>query len=121
MVFDARFLRNPHYEADLRHKTGVEPEVASYVEADGDYSSFYGHILALTQFVLPRFVREGKKYATVAVGCTGGRHRSVAIVERMAFELGAPSANDRLPEWEIIVSHRELLRRETISQPGQEA
>jgi UPF0042 nucleotide-binding protein len=101
MVFDARFLRNPYYDPALSEKTGLEPEVADYVEADPDFLAFFKKIEELLTLVLPRFVQEGKKYATVAVGCTGGRHRSVRIVEKLAGSLAQQG-------WRIAVTHREL-------------
>jgi hypothetical protein len=87
LVFDARFLRNPHYDPILRDKTGLDPDVAAYVEADPDFFPFVDKVTDLLSLLLPRFVQEGKKYASVAIGCTGGRHRSVYIVELLAERL----------------------------------
>ncbi len=101
MVFDARFLRNPHYVEALRPRTGRDPEVAAYVEADPDFPAFLGGLCAMLDLVLPRFVQEGKKYATIAVGCTGGRHRSVVLVERLAAHLTKAG-------WRVSTTHREL-------------
>jgi UPF0042 nucleotide-binding protein len=107
MVFDARFLRNPHYDAILRPGTGLDSDVAAYVEADPDFPRFFDGITGLLRLVLPRFVQEGKRYATIAVGCTGGRHRSVHIVERLAAVLrGHEDA-----AWQVTASHRELARK----------
>ena len=106
MVFDARFLRNPHYELDLKSLTGLDPSVAQYVSADPDFEAFFKGLKSLLSLVFPRFVAEGKKYATVAVGCTGGRHRSVFIVERLSREFG--SAEFSRGDWSLIVTHREL-------------
>ena len=103
MVFDARFLRNPYYDPILRPRTGQDPEVGAYVEADPDFVPFFDSITALLGLVLPRFVQEGKKYATVAVGCTGGRHRSVRIVERLGPVL-------RHEAWTLRLVHRELAK-----------
>lgn len=103
LVFDARFLRNPHYDPILRPRTGLDPEVGAYVEADPDCGAFFGAITGLLVLLLPRFVKEGKKYATIAIGCTGGRHRSVHLVERLASQL-------RESGWRINVMHRELAR-----------
>ena len=108
MVLDARFLRNPHYVPALRPLTGIDEAVGQYVEADPDFPAFFGKIRDLFDLLLPRFVREGKKYCTVAVGCTGGRHRSVHIVRRLAEEL-------RRPEWAVSVVHRELQRSGTTT------
>ena len=122
MVFDVRFLRNPHYDPVLRPGTGLDPEVAAYVEADPDFDRFYASVLGLLRLVLPRFVQEGKKYATVAVGCTGGRHRSVRTVERLAGDLArAPEAGAEGQGWQVAVTHRELAREATqASAPGAE-
>lgn len=111
MVLDARFLRNPHYDPILRPGTGLDPQVCAYVEADPDYAAFYANVAALLQLVLPRFVQEGKKYATVAIGCTGGRHRSVCLVERLARQLSHPQeAGLDKGGWQVTVTHRELVR-----------
>ncbi len=109
MVFDARFLRNPHYDPILRPGTGLDADVAAYIEADPDFERFVQSILDLLRLVIPRFVREGKKYATIAVGCTGGRHRSVHIVERLARELKV-SSSQGMDTCHINLSHRELAR-----------
>ena len=109
MVFDARFLRNPHYDPILRPRTGLDAEVAAYVEADPDFDEFFRSLLALLQLVVPRFVQEGKKYATIAIGCTGGRHRSVHIAERLARELKAGSSLG-MDVLQVNVIHRELER-----------
>ena len=106
MVFDARFLRNPHYDPILRHRTGLDAAVAAYVEADPDFPAFFGQVLALLQLLLPRFVQEGKKYLTIAVGCTGGRHRSVRIAEMLAEHLNREGLDS--PGWSVSVTHREL-------------
>lgn len=112
MVLDARFLRNPHYDQQLRPLTGSDPAVAAYVEADPDFAAFFGQITGLLNLVLPRFVQEGKKYATIAIGCTGGRHRSVAIVERLSIYLSNLG-------WRTSVSHRELSRESNDAHVGQ--
>ena len=113
LVFDARFLRNPHYDPHLRPKTGLDPAVATYVEADPDFAAFFGQILAMLKLLLPRFVQEGKKYVTIAVGCTGGRHRSVHIIEKLAAHLAGGSGLD-MRCGQITVAHRELLRAATV-------
>lgn len=111
LVFDARFLRNPHYEPHLRPRTGLDPDVAAYVEADPDFATFFDQIMSLLKLLLPRFGQEGKKYVTIAVGCTGGRHRSVRIVEKLAATLrslyGVPGGLGVHPS-HISVTHREL-------------
>ena len=87
LVMDARFLRNPHYDPQLRPMTGLDPKVGTYVEADPDFHEFFTRFSGMLGLLLPRFLQEGKKYATIAVGCTGGRHRSVHIVEKLAETL----------------------------------
>jgi UPF0042 nucleotide-binding protein len=108
MVFDARFLRNPHYVIALKPRTGLDPEVGAYVEADPDYPAFFTKLTELLGLLLPRFVQEGKKYATIAIGCTGGRHRSVFIVERLASKLTETG-------WRVTTTHRELAREGTTA------
>ena len=103
LVFDTRFLRNPHYDPILRPRTGLEASVGAYIEADPDYGRFLVGITQLLTILLPRFVQESKKYATVAIGCTGGRHRSVWIVERLAEHLAQEG-------WRLHVTHRELAK-----------
>ena len=109
MVFDARFLRNPHYDPILRPQTGLEPAVGAYVEADPDFDRFFSGIKSLLTLVVPRFIQEGKKYATIGIGCTGGRHRSVHIAERLTRELKA-NRTLGMETLQINVSHRELER-----------
>lgn len=109
MVFDARFLRNPHYVSALKACTGLDPEVGAYVESDPDYRAFFRKLAELLGLLLPRFVQEGKKYATVAVGCTGGRHRSVHIVERLASRLAEAG-------WRVSITHRELAREGILAR-----
>ncbi len=106
MVFDARFLRNPHYVDLLRPRTGKDPAVGAHIEEDPDYRAFFDGVMRMLGLVLPRFVQEGKKYATIAVGCSGGRHRSVYIVEQLASHLTEAG-------WRVTATHRELLREET--------
>jgi UPF0042 nucleotide-binding protein len=115
LVFDARFLRNPHYDPILRPRTGLDREVGAYVQADTDCDAFFRKIVELLEMVLPRFVQEGKKYATITIGCTGGRHRSVYLIERLAAELQARIAADQMTGgpgmgWRLHVTHRELAR-----------
>ncbi len=109
IVLDARFLRNPHYDEGLRPHTGLDTDVADYVKADPFFQPFYDHVLGLVQTMLPRFAQEGKKYVTIAVGCSGGRHRSVTVVEALAQDIVAdPMIGElRAP---VMVLHRELAR-----------
>jgi len=102
-VFDVRFLPNPHFEPALTHLTGRDPEVAKYVM--GPEGSEYVHqVETLLRFVLPQYQKEGKLYVTICVGCTGGRHRSVAVVEELRRRLGH--------DWDILVRHRDVERGE---------
>jgi UPF0042 nucleotide-binding protein len=103
LVFDARFLRNPHYESTLRALTGLDPAVGAYISQDVDYAQFFSKLCEMTQFLLPRFVQEGKRYVTIGIGCTGGRHRSVFIAEQLAQALARAG-------WRVCRSHRELAR-----------
>src|SRR3954464_11628060 len=84
LAFDVRFLPNPHYEPDLRPLTGFDTPIVEYVGRDGRLEEFYGYVVPLLEFLLPQFVTEGKAHLMVAIGCTGGRHRSVAIAEHLA-------------------------------------
>ncbi len=124
MVFDAQFLRNPHYDPILRPRTGLDGDVAAYIQADPDFAPFISRIEAVLDLVLPRFVTEGKRYVTVAVGCTGGQHRSVHIVEVLAAHLRSLPGAGVDKGWQVTVRHRELAAADTVrSQPatGQEA
>ncbi len=101
LVFDMRFLRNPHWDEALRPLTGLDPEIGAYVSADPLYDAVTGQIETLLGTVLPRYSAEGKSYVTVAFGCTGGRHRSVHVAEDMARRL-------REAGFSPTVSHRNL-------------
>ncbi len=83
MVLDVRFLKNPHWEEDLRPYTGKDASVAAYIEQDNDLADFLHKTQSLLDTLLPRYAAEGKSYFTLAVGCTGGKHRSVYIAERL--------------------------------------
>jgi RNase adapter protein RapZ len=115
LVFDTRFLRNPHYDPILGARTGLDPAVGAYVAADADFETFFGKMAELIELLLPKFVQEGKKYATIAIGCTGGRHRSVFLIEKLAARLAARIAAERVSGgseagWRLHVTHRELAR-----------
>jgi UPF0042 nucleotide-binding protein len=116
LVFDARFLRNPHYDPILRPGTGLDAAVADYVEADPDFDNYFARITGVVDLVLPRFVQEGKKYATITIGCTGGRHRSVHLIEKLAKYLvararAADASAESATPWRLHVTHRELSRQ----------
>lgn len=101
-VFDARFLPNPHYDPDLRPRTGRDPEVAGFLERETEALVLLEDIHRLLERWLPRFALDRRAALTVAIGCTGGRHRSVYLVERLAERL-----RERHP---LIVRHRDLAR-----------
>src|SRR5436189_194340 len=87
LVLDVRFLPNPHYREDLRPLTGRDPRVVEYVEAGDLAREFYARLFPLLDFVLPAYVAEGKSHLTIAIGCTGGRHRSLTVANRIARHL----------------------------------
>lgn len=100
LVFDVRFLRNPHYVPALRDHTGREPGVADYIAADDNYAPFFESLTTMLARLLPRYSDEGKSYLTIAIGCTGGRHRSVFIAERLTAWLAAQG-------YHVSLSHRD--------------
>jgi UPF0042 nucleotide-binding protein len=104
LLFDVRFLPNPHYEADLRALTGFDQRIVDYVARDGRLEEFYAHVLPLLDYLLPQYVAEGKAHLMVAIGCTGGRHRSVVIAERLAAHF-----RDR-DQYFVEVAHRDVDR-----------
>lgn len=108
LVFDARFLDNPHEVAELRPLTGLEEPVARFVMGQDDAQTLMQQIVNIVSFVAPRSAREGRSYLTVAVGCTGGQHRSVALVERIHDALAHAGLDEPAPT--VVVRHRELGR-----------
>ena len=102
LVFDVRFLPNPYFVEELRDRDGTDPEVISYIEQAPGSEEFIIKFCDFVEEVLPRYVREGRGYLTVAVGCTGGRHRSVAVLRRLAERL----SKDKLIN--LQVRHREI-------------
>ncbi len=104
LVLDMRFLRNPHWDRSLREMDGRDAPVAEYVEADPLFSSFFDKLKDMTTLLLPAYKKDGKAYLSIALGCTGGQHRSVAVTERLAKEL---AEND----WQVSIRHRELELR----------
>lgn len=104
MIFDVRFLANPHWEPSLRSLDGRNPKVAAYVEADARFSDFFTKISDLVESLLPAFKAEGKTYLSVGLGCTGGQHRSVAVAEKLAKALAKKG-------FQVSTRHRELERR----------
>jgi UPF0042 nucleotide-binding protein len=104
LAFDVRFLPNPHYDPNLRPLTGFDQRIVDYVGRDGRLELFYSHVVPLLEFLLPNYVLEGKAHLMVAIGCTGGRHRSVAIAEHLGRTF-----RDR-PEYFVEVAHRDVDR-----------
>jgi UPF0042 nucleotide-binding protein len=104
VALDVRFLPNPHYEAALRPLTGFDQRIVDYVGRDGRLEEFYDHVVPLLEYLLPQYVNEGKAHLVVAIGCTGGRHRSVAIAEHLAAAF-----RDR-EEYFVEVQHRDVDR-----------
>jgi UPF0042 nucleotide-binding protein len=103
LVFDVRFLENPHYVETLRPLTGREAPVAEYIARDPGFGPFFDGLTGVLRPLLPRYVHEGKSYLTIAVGCTGGRHRSVFVAERLGQwlnDLGYP----------VTLTHRDIAR-----------
>jgi UPF0042 nucleotide-binding protein len=92
LVFDCRFLPNPHWIEELRPLTGLDPDVADYVLNQEQAQHFLDDVVGMLEWQIPAFAREGKSYLSIAIGCTGGRHRSVAIAEEMRRRLSIPNA-----------------------------
>lgn len=103
LIVDVRFLPNPHFVAGLGEKTGLEEKVRDYVFCAPDAQQFVEQYAKLLEFLIPRYRKEGKRYLTIAIGCTGGRHRSVAISEAMSAEL-------RKQNLQPAVRHRDIQR-----------
>lgn len=102
LTLDVRFLPNPHYVDELRPQTGLDEPVREYVESGTQAGEFYGRLMPLLEFLLPAYVAEGKQHLTIAVGCTGGRHRSVTVADRIARVLG------RRNDVKLRVVHRDV-------------
>ncbi len=101
LLFDTRFLPNPFFVDTLRGRSGLDREVIDYLEAMPEYREFRARIVDMLAFLIPQYLREGKSYLTVAIGCTGGRHRSVAMAEAVSQALRARG-------YEVKASHRDL-------------
>jgi RNase adapter protein RapZ len=104
LALDVRFLPNPHYEPELRALTGFDRRIIEYVGRDGRLKEFYDRALPLLEYLLPQYVSEGKAHLVVAIGCTGGRHRSVVIAE----DLGAHFREQ--DSYFVEVQHRDVER-----------
>ena len=107
LAFDVRFLPNPHYEPELRALTGFDTRIVDYVGGDGRLDEFYERVIPLLEYLLPQYVAEGKAHLVVAIGCTGGRHRSVVIAEHLAAHF---RSDDR---YFIEIQHRDVDRAPT--------
>ncbi len=103
MVFDVRFLPNPHFVPEFRKKTGLDPKVAEYVRAFPQSREFLDRVTKLMLYLLPHYIEEGKSYLTVAFGCTGGQHRSVMMAEEMSKRLGKAG-------YQVKALHRDMVR-----------
>ena len=104
LALDVRFLPNPHYEMSLRPRTGLDEDVVAYIDRDGGLEEFYGHVIPLLDYLLPQYVREGKAHLQIAIGCTGGRHRSVAVAEHLARHYRQSG------EYIVDVAHRDVSK-----------
>lgn len=104
LVFDVRFLANPHYEPTLEPLTGRDPAVGAFIERDPGFEAFFAGLVAMLAALLPRYEREGKSYLTIGCGCTGGKHRSVHVAERLARWL-------RQRGRQVNLVHRDIERR----------
>jgi len=105
LAFDVRFLPNPHYESELRDLTGHDERVVEYIARDGRLQELYDRLYSLLDFLLPEYVAEGKAHLVIAIGCTGGRHRSVAIAEHLAARYAERE------ELTVAVAHRDIDKR----------
>ncbi len=103
LLFDVRFLPNPHFVPGLRERTGTEPEIQSYLEASRSSASFSAGWRTSLLYLLPRYRQENRRYLSVAVGCTGGRHRSVAICESLGARFTRAG-------WPVRIIHRDIGR-----------
>jgi UPF0042 nucleotide-binding protein len=102
LTLDVRFLPNPHYDDDLRPLTGQDEAVRRYVESGTQAGEFYGRLMPLLEFLVPAYVAEGKSHLTIAIGCTGGRHRSVTVADRIRRDL------EQRDDVVVRVKHRDV-------------
>ncbi|MBP0483431.1 RNase adapter RapZ [Sagittula salina] len=112
IVLDCRFLRNPHWQPELRPHTGHDAEVAAYVAGDPRHAAFLKQVQDLILLMLPACLEEGKAHFTIGFGCTGGKHRSVAVTESIAGALAREG-------WRVSIRHRELERRTAAPELGR--
>jgi UPF0042 nucleotide-binding protein len=111
LVFDVRFLPNPHFVPRLRRFSGKDARIARYMRSFPQTGEFLRRIEDLLKFLIPHYIREGKSYLTIAIGCTGGRHRSVAIAEALGKDLSATAGAS------IGVLHRDVHRGQSVGPP----
>jgi RNase adapter protein RapZ len=104
LLLDVRFLPNPHYEPDLRPLTGEDPRIVEFINRDGELEAFYDKLYPLLDYLLPQYLTEGKAHLVVAIGCTGGRHRSVAIASHLASRYNPDTG------YLVHVVHRDVSR-----------
>jgi UPF0042 nucleotide-binding protein len=110
LVFDVRFLANPHYVDELRPRTGKDPGVRAYVESDPNYEVLIDGLDSFVAPLLPAYRSEGKSYLTIAFGCTGGRHRSIVVAEAVARSLRAAG-------WPVLLHHRDTPEANERDEP----
>lgn len=103
LLFDVRFLPNPHFVEALRPKTGLDPEVVAYLQERPEYDNFYGRLLDFIRYLVPQYRKEMKSYLTIGIGCTGGKHRSVAIGQRLGNDLESDG-------YSVEIVHRDCRR-----------
>jgi UPF0042 nucleotide-binding protein len=118
LVFDMRFLRNPHWVEALRPGTGLDADVGAYVAGDPAYDAALAQIESLLLLLLPRYRAEGKSYVTVAFGCTGGRHRSVHVTERVAQRLRDEGFSPTVTHRDLAAAPQDSLEGAPASGPG---
>jgi len=104
MIFDCRFLKNPHWEESLRRFDGRDQQVADYIATDPRFDPFFGKVLDLVEMLLPAYMDEGKAHLSIGFGCTGGQHRSVAVAEKLVKALAHNG-------WQVSIRHREMERK----------
>ena len=104
LMFDVRFIPNPYYIEGLKEKNGFDEEVKNYVLSQKESEEFYSKLLPLIEFLIPQYIKEGKKHLTISIGCSGGQHRSVTFVNKLAEDLKNSKV---LKHINIYVSHRE--------------
>lgn len=110
VVMDVRFLPNPYYVAELKEKTGLDPDVCDYVMNSEKTATFYSQYISMLRYVIPGYIDEGKTSLTIAIGCTGGQHRSVAIAQRIGDDLSGDG-------YTVNIKHRDMKKRkETVNR-----